>query len=188
MELQQDIPSFVADVRSIPANGFPVDLTANVRELAAISELAGVSAIKHLHVNLMIRRWRRDGFQVDGKIKAQLEQPCRLTLEPVIQHIDEDFHATFIAEGSKLARIEKDGDGEIILDPEGDDLPDTFVGHKIDLWPVIIEHFVLAIDPFPQAGGAVLKSTDDIEDFPEDNGESPFAVLSELKINKNTGD
>lgn len=188
MELQQQIPSFMADVSSLPASGFQVNLSANEQELAAIAELTSVSAIKRLDVNLLVKRWRKDGIQIDGNIKAQLEQPCRLTLEPVTQYLDEDFRATFIPEGSKLARIETDSDGEIVLDPEGDDLPDTFTGHRIDLWPVVMEHFVLAIDPFPQASGAKLENTDSIEDSFVDKRKSPFSVLSALKTDKKQGD
>ncbi len=181
---QPNIPSFMADVRTLPAKGFTVKLSLSEQELPAVTKLLEVSKLENLDAELLLKRWRRDGVKIEGKIRAKLEQPCRLTLEPVVQNVEEDFRLTFVPEDSKLARYDTTGEGEIILDPEGDDLPDVFSGSRLDLWPVIIEQLVLAIDPFPQAPGAKLENHEfDVKDK-SDMPESPFAVLSTLKSDK----
>ncbi|MEM7463206.1 MAG: DUF177 domain-containing protein [Pseudomonadota bacterium] len=184
MDKQSNMPSFLADVRTLPAKGFPVKLSLSDQELPTIARLLDVTSIENLDAELLLKRWRRDGVQIEGRIRAKLDQPCRLTLEPVIQDIDEDFHLTFVPEDSKLARYDTTGDGEIILDPDGDDLPDMFSGSRLDLWPVIFEQLVLAIDPFPQAPGAKLENHEIDERDTSELPESPFAVLSALKSDK----
>ncbi|MGI9399621.1 MAG: YceD family protein [Rhizobiaceae bacterium] len=181
MKAEANIPVYMADVQSLPASGFRIGLSPGDKELSALATLAGVSQIGNLAVELMLRRWRRDGVQVEGKITGEIEQPCRLTLEPVIQHLDEEFQVRLVSENSRLARIDADSDGELILDPEGDDLPDTFTGNRIDLWPIIIEQLILLIDPFPQVPGAVLENIESDSEEPADAKTSPFSVLSKLK-------
>ena len=48
-------------------------------------------------------------------------------------------------------------DGEMVFEPEGEDLPDVFSNNRIDLWAVVIEQLNLAVDLFPRSdnvGGA----------------------------------
>ena len=181
MKAEANIPVYMVDVQSLPASGFQIGLSPEEKELSALATLAGVSQITGLDSELTLRRWRRYGVQVEGKSTGEIEQPCRLTLEPVVQHLDEEFQVRLVPENSRLARIDTDGDGELLLDPEGDDLPDTFTGNRIDLWPIVIEQLVLSIDPFPQLPGAVLENTDVEEEEPGDASKSPFSVLSKLK-------
>ncbi len=68
-----------------------------------------------------------------------------------------------------------------MLDPEGDDPPETFEGDSIDLWPFVLEMLVLALDPFPRAPDAQLPTGPDEANEPENAGKSPFAVLQALK-------
>jgi hypothetical protein len=51
-------------------------------------------------------------------------------------------------------------------------------GPTLDLGPIVMEHFVLAIDPYPRAPGAELP---DGGEGAADSPDSPFAVLARLK-------
>jgi hypothetical protein len=68
---------------------------------------------------------------------------------------------------------------EVQLDAGAIDPPEPLTGSVLNLGPLIVEHFVLALDPYPRAPGAVLppEATDS-----DDQGEaSPFAALAALK-------
>ncbi len=175
------IPSFDVNVTTLPGSGFPVALRPGEKERAAIAQAAGITALPMLETDLVLKRWRRDGVEVTGELRARTEQPCVITLEPVFQEISQKLRTTFLPEHSALAVPVHRQDRELVLDPEGDDPPETFEGDSIDLWPFVLEMLVLALDPFPRAPGAQLEAAPDEAGEPENAGKSPFAVLQALK-------
>ena len=66
-----------------------------------------------------------------------------------------------------------DGGGEILLDAEGPDSPETFSGDTIDVGALAEEFFGLAIDPYPRKQGVSLEAAGDAEP-----AESEFASKS----------
>lgn len=175
------IPSFEVNVTTLPGSGYHVTLRPGDKERAAIAEAAGITALPMLEADLVLKRWRRDGVEVTGELIARAEQPCVVTLEPVFQDIRQKLRTTFLPERSALAVPVHRQDRELVLDPEGDDPPETFEGDSIDLWPFVLEMLVLALDPFPRAPDAQLQTGPDEANEPENAGKSPFAVLQALK-------
>ena len=160
----------------------PWPLRPNESEREALAKAAGVTALHELEADIVLRRWRRDGVEIKGELRARTEQPCVVTLEPVTQEIREPLRATFLPAHSALAVPVERQDRELVLDPEGDDPPDTFEGDSIDVWPFILEMLMLAIDPFPRSPGAELTDVaQERSDEAENAKESPFAVLRGLK-------
>ena len=86
-------------------------------------------------------------------------QSCVVTLEPVPAHIDEEIAATFLPEESKLGREGFGQGGEILIDVDGPDSPETFSGDRIDVGALAEEYFGLAIDPYPRKKGVALDPT-----------------------------
>ena len=87
--------------------------------------------------------------------------------------LHERIDVTLVPEGSPFAeRI----DGEIVLDPEGDDPPDQFTPPYVDVGRIVEELFTLALDAYPRVPGAVLSG--DAEDKQVDG---PFAALQALR-------
>ena len=119
-------------------------------------------------------------MRVEGELKATLTQACAITGEPVHVEANDKFQALYVPTGSKLAQPKRDIDGEIILNPDGDDLPEEFSGDSIDLATIWSEFLLLAIDPYIKKDGATLR-----EHIGEESSasleNSPFAVLSSLK-------
>lgn len=176
------IPSFAVNVATLPSSGYVLSLRPNEHEREALAKAAGVTALHELEADIVLRRWRRDGVEIKGELRASVEQPCVVTLEPVIQQIREPLRATFLPEHSALAVPVERQDRELVLDPEGDDPPDTFEGDSIDVWPFILEMLMLALDPFPRAPGAEFAAAaEDAGEQAEIAEKSPFAVLRALK-------
>lgn len=179
---QPDRPLFTFPVKvgHISANPVTVTISADQRELKDLATQWGVQEVRGFEAGVELSRWKRDGVRLKGRVAALVVQPCVVTLDPVEQQIEEDFEAVFLPENSRLAKRIVDGNGEMFLDPEGPDLPDTFVGDSIDVGAAAAEFAALAIDPYPRKPG--LDYADRIETDPDqDKKPSPFAVLQGLK-------
>jgi uncharacterized metal-binding protein YceD (DUF177 family) len=176
---QGSIPHMVSVAR-LPQNGMPLTLTANENELRELAKAHGLVSVQSFKAELLIKKWRRDGVKITGRVTADITQSCVVTLEPLDSHLENEIDAVFVQEGSKLARPPLSPDGEIVIDYEGADLPETFSGDTIDVGGLAEEFFGLAIDPYPRKPGAVLDAA--LEPAPDIPKPSPFAKL--LKFGK----
>ena len=182
MKKDDDTPfSYPVKVGHISANPVEVTISADAGERAGLAKLWSILEVKALTATFELRRWKRDGVRLKGRVTADLVQACVVTLEPVESHIDEPVEVVFVPEGSKLARLPLASEsGEMLLDPDGPDAPEIFTGDSVDAGEVAAEHVALAIDPYPRkpdAGFAGhIESTDK-----DDRKPSPFAVLKDWK-------
>ncbi|KIQ05100.1 metal-binding protein [Agrobacterium tumefaciens] len=176
-----DVPfSYLVKVGHISANPVRIGLTASPEELAGLAKLWDVLSVEYLKSELQVTRWKKDGLKITGDVRAALTQACVVSLEPVSSVIDEKIEQIFVPEGSKLARLMTNEQGEIVLDPDGPDSPDQFSGDTIDVGVVVAEFAALAIDPYPR------KPDVDFTGFGDENAEvekkpSPFAALKDWK-------
>ncbi len=178
--MSNKLPSFQLDISTLPKSGHTTVLTATNDECVAIAQEYGLQAVNALSGDLQVSHWHRDGFTIGGTIRADIQQQCVISLEPISQTMETEFSAKLVPEGSKLALPESVIDGEMMLNYEADDPPDIFIGRQIDLWEILLEHFALAIDPFPRALGVVMDEISD--ETPDETPQpSPFAVLESLK-------
>ena len=178
---KDDVPfSYPVKVGHISANPVEVHVEADVEERAGLARLWNILEVKSLKATMTVSRWKRDGVRVKGHVSAVIAQACVVTLDPVEAAIEEDFEQIFVPEGSKLARIVTDEAGEMLLDPEGPDLPETFVGDTIDAGALVAEFAALGIDPYPKKPGAQFAGHIESNDA-EDRRPSPFAVLKDWK-------
>jgi Large ribosomal RNA subunit accumulation protein YceD len=168
--------SFLANVAHLPQNGMPVVIEADERQRAKLAEEHGLVSVGRYRADLLVTSWKRNGVKVTGIVEADIVQECGVTLEPLESRISEDVSAVFLPEDSKLGRRGFHTGGEILLDAEGPDSPETFSGDTIDVGALAEEFFELAIDAYPRKPGADLNLAGDT-DLPD----SPFAALSVLK-------
>jgi uncharacterized metal-binding protein YceD (DUF177 family) len=172
--------SYRVKVGHVSANPVQVRVAADARERDGLAALWEVEAVNRLEAELQIARWKKDGVRIKGHVSGEIVQACVVTLEPVVSTIEQDIDQIYVPEGSKLARIVLDGAGEMVLDPDGPDLPEPFAGDTIDAGALIAEFAALGIDPYPKKPG--VKFADHIEsDVEEEKKPSPFAVLKDWK-------
>jgi len=153
--------SFSVHVGRLPQKGLPVLIEADEKQRAALAAEHGVLAVESYRADLEVRPWKRNGVEVAGRVTVRIVQECVVTLEPVENAIDEPVEAVFLPEQSKLGRQGFDGGGEIMIDPEGPDSPETFSGDLVDVGALAEEFFGLAIDPYPRKPGAALPAADE---------------------------
>ena len=118
---------------------------------------------------------------VDGVLKAEVVHTCVVSLEPAPQSIDEPIHVTLATAGSKEAPPAPKPGAEIMVDPDVDQ-PEVIAGPAIDLGRIVLEHFTLALDPYPRAPGAKLAPEAALAT--DERAESPFAALAGLARRK----
>jgi len=180
-----DRPPFSYRVRvgHVSHNPIEVRIEADERERAALAKLWDILGVQALTAELKVRRWKKDGVKVMGTVHAEVTQACVVTLEPVAEVIDEEIEEMFVPEGSALARIPANDAGEIILDPDGPDLPEQFSGDEIDIGAFVAEMAAMALDPYPRRSDVEFAGHVE-SDAVEDRKPSPFAVLKNLKLEK----
>lgn len=160
--------SFDANVTRLPQKGLPVVVEADAGQRAALAEIHGLLSVESYRAELLVTSWKRNGIKVNGTVTADITQECIVTLEPLQGHIREDLSAVFLPEDSKLGRLGFGAGGEMHLDAEGPDSPETFSGDTIDVGALAEEFFGLAIDPYPRKPGASLAGeTREAGDEPE---------------------
>jgi hypothetical protein len=161
MRQQAESPvSFIANVAHLPQNGMPLQIVADEAQRAALASEHGLLSVEGWRADLLVERWKRNGVKVSGRVEADIAQECVVTLEPLAAHISEEVSAIYFPEDSKLGRLGFHAEGEVHLDAEGPDSPETFSGDRIDVGALAEEFFGLAIDPYPRKQGAALEASD----------------------------
>lgn len=128
-------------------------VAADEGEREAIARAFDLVAVEAFEADLTLRRWRGGkGVALEGQVRANVVQTCVVTLDPVPAMIDEPLSRRFL--GREGAGRSKDGPEEIVIDPDAEDPPDPLDGPEIDLGAIALEHFALALDPYPRAPGA----------------------------------
>jgi hypothetical protein len=169
-------------VKVLPEAGMPVRFEANEKERAALTRQLRISEVRSLTAEVRVKRWRGEGVKVTGELVAEVVQQCVVTLDPLDETVRETIAATFVPEGSKLARVASPRDDALHVDPEGEDIPDTFSGDRIDLGALFCETTALGLDPYPRKAGAAV-----VEDLvmpaaeTQEERVSPFARLATLR-------
>ncbi len=171
--------SYPVKVGHVSANPLEVTLSADERERRALAKSWDVLGVDELSAVLSIHRWKKDAIRIRGRVTGRVSQACVVTLEPVEAMIDQEIDQIFVPEGSKLMRRPANDQAEMVLDPEGPDLPEVFEGDTIDAGCVVAEFAALALDPYPRKPGVKFKPH--IESAEEDTKPSPFAALKDWK-------
>ena len=158
--------SFKVHVGRLPQKGMPVTIEADAAQREALAAWHGLVSVERYRADLVVSPWKRRGVKVEGRVEAEVTQECVVTLEPVQDRISEAFEGLFLPEDSKLGRLGFEGGGEVLLDADGPDRPETFAGDSIDAGALAEEFFALAIDPYPRKPGAVLPEAGEEEEGP----------------------
>jgi uncharacterized metal-binding protein YceD (DUF177 family) len=143
------------------------------QERDALRKMLGLVDILALSAEIGLSRDRGGTVHLDGRLSAEIVQECVVSLEPVSQTIDEPIVLRFV-EGKPAAPPP----AAVDIAPTEDDPPEIVSGPFLDLGPIVVEHFLLAIDPYPRTPGA--EPPENPAGRTADAGESPFSVLAPL--------
>lgn len=155
--------SFKAFVTRLPQKGMPVVIDADASRREALAIAHGLVSVERFHAELHVAPWKRHGVKVSGRVEADITQECVVTLDPLHARIEEDVEGLFLPADSKLGRLGFGENGEIHIDAEGPDGPETFTGDTVDVGALAEQFFGLGIDPYPRKPGATLASKSEVE-------------------------
>jgi hypothetical protein len=146
---------------------------------AAVARLVGVRDLPRLEANFDVTRHGTDGLHVAGRMSATVGQNCVVTLEPLVNDVEEDIDLVFAPPPSPLAR--KAGEAEVVEEaserPQRSwNGPEPLLGGIVDLGALATEFLILGLDPYPRKPGAVFEAPQEVEPDP-----GPFAALAGLK-------
>jgi uncharacterized metal-binding protein YceD (DUF177 family) len=151
------------------------NLVPNAKERAALAAELGITAVSALSFKGAITPRGRHDFVLEADLVAVVEQPCSVTLDPVITKIAEKVERRYIA------GMEFPG-GEEVEIPE--DVTQEPLGEVIDPGEVVLEAMALALPLYPRSKGADFA---EVQAAPEgvtplrDADLRPFAGLAALR-------
>ncbi|CAN5210798.1 DUF177 domain-containing protein [soil metagenome] len=135
--------------------------------LARIARTLDLASLETFEAEITVAP-ARDGWTLSGRVRAQAEQTCGITLEPLPVRIDQRFSIGLI----ETAPPTEDDEVEVAVD---DDAPDVIEDGRIDLGQYAVEQLALTLDPFPRKPGAEFVQPDEPAEI------SPFAVLKAFR-------
>jgi len=163
-------------VRDIPEGGLAVERAASPQELESIALALDLVACRSLTVRYAVAPRGGGHVQVSGKLEAEVEQTCVVTLEPLINEVADSFSVDYWPE----TEMPEPGGGAVDMHDEPDLEP--IVAGRIEVGRVVFECLAGAIDLFPRKPGVTIEPP---TASPDGGGstrpDSPFAALARLK-------
>jgi uncharacterized metal-binding protein YceD (DUF177 family) len=144
-------------------------------ELQAFAAHIGVNAMTGFTLDLTVKPHRGDGLAVEGRVEAMVTQTCVVTLEPVVNRLDEPIEASFRPEQALKPHLVHDEDEDGPAIDAAIDADDPLIGGAIDAAAIAAEFLALGVDPYPRKEGVAFEAPSEAREA------SPFAGLSKLK-------
>jgi len=168
------LPEFsrVVSLKDLGKDELRLDLVASTEECAALARRFELSAIAGLRATGSL--WRLGGGRVRLRVKlrAEVSQTCVVTLDPVVNQIEEDLDILFETHINDSAAL------DMSFDPNSDREPLT--GDSLDVGEIVAEELALSLDPYPKKPGIALETGRGEEARDQPRG-GPFEALAILK-------
>jgi len=171
----------LVDLDRIGAGGLALEITPNDSERQALAKRFGFLDLPIFSARVTIDRKLGEQIVVEGRLRGRIVQACVLSLEPVVQELDDGFRLFF----SPGLSEERDPDsGEALVSAQLD-APEPLTGSILDVGEIVAEQLSLVADPYPRRPGVKL---DDV--MPKlrgparparDQRRHPFAGLAALR-------
>jgi hypothetical protein len=161
------------ETASIPEQGMDAVRSANEEERAELARTMEIVACDRFEVAYAARPLPRCRFAVSGRLQADVVQSCVVTLDPVRNHIDEEFSVEFWPPEQLPSASAKERAVLEIDDPE------PIECRHLPLGRIFYEICLAALDPYPRQEGAELENIGSAEaKGAKDIEEGPFGALA----------
>jgi hypothetical protein len=160
------------NVTDIPAGGLDRDREATENERAAIADTLKLLKLGRLVTRYRIKSALGGGYRLSGKVTADVEQACVVTLDPVADRIEAAFDVEF---RPQVEAADNDEDASVLAGPDVDALERGI----IPVGRIVFETVSASLNPYPRRPDAEFNWQDPHASAPEKA--SPFAALSKLR-------
>lgn len=141
------------DLDRLGRTGAALDIVASEAECAALAKRFGFLDLKGLAARVTVDLRVGGQVVVEGRIRGKVVQACVLTLEPVVQELDDVFRIVF---KKNLAEEFDSESGEAVLNPQVD-APEPLAGNMLDVGEIVAEQLLLVAEPYPRRPGVKLE-------------------------------
>ena len=172
----------IVDLDRMGNKGTAVEIVASDSERAALAKRFGFLGLPAFSARVTVDRRPGGQVVVEGRLKGRLVQACILSLEPVMQELDDAFRLVF---AENLADERDPESGEAVLNAQAD-APEPLEGNLLDVGEIIAEQLSLTADPYPRRPGMKLddvlpKARGGARKAQPEQRRHPFAGLAALK-------
>ena len=188
MSNQRSVPEFsrLVQLKSLEIGGRNSSLNANDTECVALAERLGLHSISDFWLDVSSERTCNGRTKLNVNYSANVIQLCIVSLEPVSERLADQFSVLCEIEGMRPSGqgAQLDVDGEVLVDPFGEDVLVFFDEDEIDVGELATQYMSLALNPYPRAAGIEEKL--DLA-YPEEDSnsigaekvkENPFSILA----------
>lgn len=138
-------PVRMAEISGRRARAF--DLRPDAAQLAALAPLLDVTRLAEVGLKGKLTPEGKADVVLVARLTAEVEQPCVVTLAPVVTKIDTEIRRHYVA------GMQPPSEDEVEM-PEDDSLEP--LPQVVDLGAVLMEALALALPDYPRAEGAEL--------------------------------
>ena len=167
------VPTSLCD---IPEAGLRIELEADEPTCRAVAKAVGVNDIARLKARFDLARRGRDGLHVAGTVSALVGQLCVVSLEPIVNEVNEAIDLAFGHEASIPTSARS-----LDIAVDAPDPPEPLINGLVDLGAIATEFLILGIDPYPRKPDAAFGAPPDKE-----SAGKAFAALAALKRSRST--
>jgi uncharacterized metal-binding protein YceD (DUF177 family) len=163
------------DVARIGSGETVHDISATPAERDALARRFGLLGMASLEARVRLRRAPAGArLHLAGHLTADVTQACVVSLEPVENHVEEDFTVVYGA-------LPEDAD--VSVDVDDDSVVEPYPAGALDIGEAVAQELALALDPYPHAPGAAVESQESAGQTASDRP-NPFSVLANLRKSK----
>lgn len=165
-------------VDAVRPGGSHVDFEATAEERRALASRFGILGVESLRGGANLHPAAGGRIRAKVTFAADVLQSCVATLEPVSQHIEEQFDVEFAPSQDGAPET-----GEVVVGVEDEDPPEPIANGQVEFGEVVAQYLALALDPYPRLpdGEPDWQQLEMQESQEEETGPSPFQVLRKLK-------
>lgn len=153
-------------------------LTADAEACAGLAQRFGLKSLSNLKGAAELSRTADNKLiKVEGKVEADVVQPCVVSLQDVASHVVAHFETYFTEDGEEL-----DNDPDFEFDLGDEDEPKLVEAGALDIGELAAQYLALEIDLYPRAPGVSLPAQ--MAGLTGKGQVSPFEALKNLKDKK----
>jgi uncharacterized metal-binding protein YceD (DUF177 family) len=169
------------DLDRMGAGGLALEIAPSDSERQALAKRFGFLDLPAFSARVTVDRQLGEQIVVEGRLRGRIVQACVLSLDPVVQELDDGFRLLFSPSHSE----EHDPDsGEALISAQPD-APEPLAGPILDVGEIVAEQLSLAADPYPRRPGVKLEDVMPKLRGPvrsaRDQRRHPFAGLAALR-------
>ena len=163
-----------------------LEVSVSESERAALIKRFGFLGLPAFSARVTVDRRAGGQVVVEGRLRGKIVQACILSLDPVIQDLDETFRIVF---RENLTEELDPESGEAVLSAQADS-PEPLSGNMLDVGEIVAEQLSLAADPSPRRPNVKLEDVlpkarnagkDGQRGGKSDQRRHPFAALAALR-------